>query len=176
MAAVLAGGEGAVLSHHAAAHLLRLLPGAAPPAQITVPTTAHRRRPGIVIHRTKTLHPLDIALFESIRVTTVPRVLLDLAPGLEPARLARACHEGWVHHGTSPRLVEACIARNPAKRGAAKLRRAAGTGTDVTLSVLEDGFLALLREHGLPAPGRTSPSTATRSTATGRATASPSSC
>jgi hypothetical protein len=45
--------------------------------------------------------------------------------------------------------VEACIARNPAK-GAHKLRRA--LGADVTLSALEDGFLALLRTHRLPLP------------------------
>ncbi|HEY1539061.1 MAG TPA: type IV toxin-antitoxin system AbiEi family antitoxin domain-containing protein [Solirubrobacteraceae bacterium] len=150
MAAVLAGGGGAVLSHRAAAHLLSLAPGGPSSPEITVPTTAHRRRPGIVVHRTRALDPLDVASFAGIPVTTVPRVLLDLAPSLEPARLARACHEGWVRHGTSPRLIEACIARNPAKPGAARLRRA--TGADITLSVLEDGFLALLREHGLPLP------------------------
>ena len=50
----------------------------------------------------------------------------------------------------SARHVEACIARNPTKRGVAKLRRA--LGADYTLSDLETGFLALLREHGLPLP------------------------
>jgi len=47
-------------------------------------------------------------------------------------------------------MVEACIARNPHKKGAAKLRLA--LCGDVTLSVLEDGFLALLRDHGLAQP------------------------
>ena len=62
MAAVLASGEGAVLSHRAAAYRLGLLRGVAPPAaETTVPTTAHRRRPGIVIHRVRTLHRLDVA-------------------------------------------------------------------------------------------------------------------
>jgi hypothetical protein len=45
---------------------------------------------------------------------------------------------------------EACIARNPMKHGAAKLRRA--LGGDVTLSDLESAFLAVLRKHGLPTP------------------------
>jgi predicted transcriptional regulator of viral defense system len=49
MAAVLACGEGAVLSHRAAAYQLALLRGAPPRPAVTVPTTAHRRRPGIVI-------------------------------------------------------------------------------------------------------------------------------
>jgi hypothetical protein len=62
------------------------------------------------------------------------------------------CHEAWVHHGTSARHVEACIERNPGKPGAGRLRRA--MGADVTLSVLEDGFVELLRPHGLP-PART---------------------
>ena len=80
----------------------------------------------------------------------MPRILLDLSPRLQPPRLARACHEAWVHHGTTPRHVEACIARNPTKKGAAKLRRA--LGADVILSVLEEEFVRLLREHGLPLP------------------------
>lgn len=148
-AAVLAGGEGAVLSHRAAAHLLQLLPGAAPRPEVTVAPTSHRRRPGMVIHRSA-VHPLDASTVDGIAVTTVPRILLDLAPGLGPAQLARACHEAWVRHRTAPPHVESCIARNPHKPGAAKLRRA--LGADVTLSALEDGFLALLRAHGLPRP------------------------
>lgn len=150
MAAVLAGGPGAALSHFAAAHLLRLLAGAAGRPEITVPTLAGRQRPGIIIHRAQRLNARDVFEHDGIAVTIVPRVLLDLAPRLEAGRLTRACHEAWVHHRTTPRHVEACIARNPHKPGAAKLR--AALGSDVTLSVLEDRFLALLRAHGLPAP------------------------
>ena len=150
MAAVLACGDRAVLSHRADAHLLGLLRGVAPPPpEVTVPTTAGRGRPGVVIHRVKALHPADVSILDGIPITTVPRVLLDLAPSTAPAELARMCHEAWVRHGTTPELVEACIARNPTKKGAAKLRRA--LGGDVTLSMLEDGFVALLRRHGLPA-------------------------
>ncbi|HEV2776716.1 MAG TPA: hypothetical protein VGV90_14065 [Solirubrobacteraceae bacterium] len=149
MAAVLAGGPGAVLSHHAAAYLLKLLRGLPPRPEITI-TTADRRRPGIVIHRVGALHPRDVCVVDAIPMTTVPRVLLDLAPSLEPADLTRACHEAWVHHRVTPEIVEGCIARNPHKKGAAKLRRA--LGSDVTLSKLEDLFLALLKAHGVPLP------------------------
>jgi hypothetical protein len=150
MAAVLACGEGAVLSHRAAAHKLSLLRGRPPTAEVTVPTTAHRRRPGIVIHRVATLHPLDASELDGIPVTTVPRILLDLAPSTTPEELARLCHEAWIHHRTTPAYVDACIARNPAKKGAAKLRRA--QRADVTLSDLESRFLTLLKTHGLPKP------------------------
>ena len=150
MAAVLACGEGAVLSHRSAGHLLGLIRSRPPGPEITVPTTAGRKRPGIVIHRVRYLHQLDVSSLHDIPITTVPRVLLDLAPSLAPAALTRACHEAWIRHQTTPAHVERCIARNPTKNGAGRLRRA--LRADVTLSVLEDGFLALLDSHGLPAP------------------------
>lgn len=150
MAAVLACGPGAALSHRAAAFLARLLRGAPPRPEVTVPTLAHRRRPGIVIHRVRSLDPLDVATVEGIAVTTVPRTLLDLAPLTEPEILTRMCHEAWVHHRTTPAHVDAVIARNPYKNGAAKLRTA--QRSDATLSDLETGFLALLAAHGLPRP------------------------
>jgi len=98
----------------------------------------------------KFLHPLDVWTYDEIPMTTVPRTLFDMAPKLSPAQLTRACHEAWVRHDVTPRHVEACIARNPTKRGRAKLL--AALGADATLSELEDGFLELLRANGLPAP------------------------
>ncbi len=151
MAAVLACGDGAALSYRAEAHVMRLRAGKTPaPPEVTVPTLAGRRRPGIIIHRVKVLHELDACTVDGIRMTTVPRTLLDLAPVLDRAQLTRACHEAWVHHRTTPRFIEDCIARNPGKKGIAKLR--AALGSDATLSKLEDGFLVLLRERRLPLP------------------------
>lgn len=149
-AAVLAGGDGAAVSHASGAQLLSVTRAVPSQPEITVPSTAGRRRPGIVVHRVGALSARDVCTHHGIPVTTVPRVLLDLAPRLRPADLARACHEAWVHHRVRPEAVEACIARNPGRKGAAKLRRA--LGSDVTLSVLEDLFLALLRAYELPRP------------------------
>ena len=150
MAAVLACGAGARLSHRAAAFKLALLRGAPPEPEVTVPTTAGRARPGIHIHRVRALDALDTSTLDGIPITTVPRTLLDLAPRLPPKELTRACHEAWVRHRTTPAQIEACIARNPTKKGIRKLRRA--LGADVTLSVLEDGFVDLLKRHGIPRP------------------------
>jgi len=150
MAAVLAGGDDAALSHFADAHILHLLPGGPPPPEITVPTTAHRRRPGMVIHRVRELPERDTSTLHGIPILTAPRTLLDLAPRLTLARLGRACHEAWVRHHTTPHDFEACIARNPHKPGIAKLRRA--LAADVTLSDLEADFVALVRAHDLPLP------------------------
>lgn len=151
MAAVLACGVGAALSHWAAAMLLGLVKFRRVPApEVTVPTTAGRARPGIRIHRVARLHHLDTMRVGKIRVTSVPRTLLDLAPSLSQPQLTRACHEAWIRHETTPTEVIACIERNPHKPGGHRLRLA--LGSDVTLSELEDGFLALLRDHDLPLP------------------------
>ncbi|MEY2515364.1 MAG: hypothetical protein QOJ89_2722 [bacterium] len=152
MAAVLAcRPPQAGLSGWAAGQLLRIHVRRWPPRpEVTVATTAGRRRPGIVLHRVRELHRLDLWTYDRIPVTSPARTLLDLAPRLSAAELARACHEAWVHHSTTPDHVAACMRRNPHRPGAAKLWLA--LGGDVTLSTLEDGFLALLRRHGRPLP------------------------
>jgi hypothetical protein len=147
-AAVLACGAGAAVSHRSAAHLLGLVKARPRRIEVTVPTTAGRARPGIVVHRVRHLPALDTAKLHGISVTTPARTLLDLAPKLVAAELTKVAHEAWVRHGTTPETVEGCIARNPRKKAIAKLRRA--LGADVTLSELEDGFVALLARHDLP--------------------------
>lgn len=149
-AAELAAGEGAAISHGSAGCLLRLIPRPPRQPEVTVPVLNGRRRPGIIMHRVRALPRADTFVDRGIRVTIVPRTLLDLAPRLTLKELTAACHEAWVHHATTPRRIEACIARNPHKPGIAKLLRA--LGSDVTLSALEDGFLDLLARHRLPAP------------------------
>ena len=150
MAAVLAGGPDACLSHRPAEYLWRGGRGTPPPPEVTVPTTADRRRPGIAIHRVAQLHPLDVTTLHGIPITTLARTLLDIAPRTSPPKLTRACHDAWVRHDLTPAQVQACIARNPNKPGIARLR--ATLGSDVTLSDLEDAFLKLLEAHGLPRP------------------------
>lgn len=151
LSAVLAAGDGAVLSHRAAAYALGIWPRATPPTpEVTVPTTAHRRRPGIVIHRVRTLHPLDRSELDDIPITILPRILLDLARTTKHKELTRLCHEAWVRHDCGLGRIEACIARNAHKPGANTLRRA--LGSDVTLSFLEDAFVALLTTYDLPLP------------------------
>lgn len=151
MAAVLACGTRSFLSHRPAGYVLRVFVSTRPPAaEVTVRTGGGRRRPGITIHRVRELDPRDTWTFQAIPITSVARTLLDLAPLLAAQELARACHEAWVHHHTTPAQVLACMSRNPRAPGSERLRIA--LGGDVTLSVLEDGFVALLRRHRLPLP------------------------
>ena len=150
MAAVLACGSGAKLSHRAAGQLTRILPQTGARPEVTVPSTAGRAQPAITVHRVPELHVLDTAVYDKIPITSVPRILVDVSSTLSLADLTRACHEAWVQHRTTPAHVTACIERNPRKHGIGRLRLA--LGSDVTLSILEDGFLGLLREYRLPVP------------------------
>lgn len=150
LAAVLACGEGALLSGRAAGHLLALLRGPAPAPEVTTPT--QRRIEGIRTRRARTMHPADATIFRRIPVTTVPCTLVDLAAVLALDELARGCHEAGVLYGTTPAQVEAALARRPNSPGAAKLRRVLRGDARVTLSELERRFLALLRGAGLALP------------------------
>ncbi len=151
LAAVLACGDGAVLSGRAAAHLLGALSGPAPPPEVTAPT--ERRVCGITVRRERAgTDPRDYIVWLGIPVTSVPRTLVDLAAVMQIADLARACHEAGVRYRTTPADVEAVLARRPNSRGAAKLRRILHGDVRVTLSTLEARFLGRLREAGLVLP------------------------
>jgi very-short-patch-repair endonuclease len=79
MAAVLACGPGAVLSHASAAHLWSLSPTSPPFFDVTVPSTAGRaKRKGIVLHRSTTLTEADTTRRDNIPVTTLARTKEDM--------------------------------------------------------------------------------------------------
>jgi hypothetical protein len=149
-AAVLAAGEGTLLSGQAAAHLFALTKGTAPTPEVIARTK--RRIEGVTTHRSHSLNARDATTFRGIPVTTVPRTLIDIAADLSLDALARACHEAGVRYGTTPKAVEAVLARRPSTPGAKKLRRVLHGDVHVTLSTLEARFLELLRENGLAPP------------------------
>src|SRR5919197_893360 len=66
MAAVLACGEGALLSHRASTALHELLSVGGGPIDVTVPNRSARSRRGIRIHRPVALHPSERAVVEGI--------------------------------------------------------------------------------------------------------------
>ncbi len=150
LAAVFAAGEGALLSGLAAAHLLGLVKRPAPPPEVTAPN--ERRIEGVRTHRSRILNARDATVFRGIPVTTVPRTLVDIAAELPADDLARTCHEAGVRYGTTPKSVEAVLARRPSSPGARKLRRVIHGEVRVTLSKLEARCLELLRANGLQLP------------------------
>lgn len=153
MAAVLAGGEGARLSHRAAAALWGVRQSTRVKTEITV---AHslRVRPGIHPHRAK-LRPDEVTVVDGIPVTTVPRTLFDLAAVLPKHRVERAVHEAEVQRLTDPLSLRDLLDRYPRRRGTAAMREileAMTLGVNKTRSELEDRFLPLIARTGLPRP------------------------
>ena len=145
MAAVLACGDGALLSGHAAAHLLGI--ARRPPSAPAVLARTERRIEGIKTVRMR--RERSGTLWLGIPVTTPAETLVDLAASETDEDLARACHEAGVKHRTTPAQVEAVLGR---AKGAAKLRRILRGDTRVTLSVLERTFINGLKQRNLPLP------------------------
>lgn len=151
LAAVLACGPGAALSGLAAAHLLGLLRGPAPAPEVTAP--AQRRPAGVVVHRARDgIDTRETTVVHGIPATTPARTLVDVAGALDADRLARACHEAGILHGTTPRQVESVLSRRPTTAGARRLRAILHGDERVTLSTLERRFLERLRAAELPLP------------------------
>jgi very-short-patch-repair endonuclease len=150
LAAVLAGGDAALLSGLAAAHLHRLVRGKPPPPEVTAPTL--RRIRGVRTRRCIRPDRRDATRVRGIPATTVERTLVDIASILSTDDLARACHEAGVHYGTTPAQVAAALTRRPNAPGAGKLRMVLAGDVQVTLSKLEKGFLDLLRRDCLLLP------------------------
>jgi very-short-patch-repair endonuclease len=122
LAAVLALGEGAVLSHVSAAALWGIRHSSSEYVHVTVPTAAGRqRRRGIVVHRCASLGPADIGERHAIALTSVSRTLLDLAGVLAPTRLERAVERSLALRLFDLRAVEAVLAANPRRPGASAL-------------------------------------------------------
>lgn len=155
MAALLACGPGALVSHIHAAALWNLLPDPPPPVHVVLPAgRTPTRRPGIVGHRAADLRPEDAATVEGIAVTSAVRTIADLA-GLVAGReleraVARAERIGLVSDAALKRL----LARQRGRPGARLLRAVMlrDGGTALTRSEAEVRFLELVRDTGLAQP------------------------
>jgi hypothetical protein len=138
LAAVEACGDGALLCGRAAAHLHRLIRGPAPPPEVVA--RSERRIEGILTCRSRRFDPCEATVVLGIPGTTVARTLVDLAAVLDAGALARACHEADVLHRTTPREVEAVLARRPRSPGAGRLRAVMRGDVKVTLSCVRKAF------------------------------------
>jgi Transcriptional regulator, AbiEi antitoxin len=151
MAAVLAAGPDAVLSHRDAAALLGMLSSARSRIEVTTPG-GRRRRHGIQFHRA-VLHPDEVTVVNGIPVTTVPRTLLDLAAVVERRQFERALHEAEVLRLTDALSLDDLLARHSRRPGTRAVRAVLAEvrlGAAITRNDLEDGFLRFLEEARLP--------------------------
>jgi very-short-patch-repair endonuclease len=156
VAALLACGRGAVVSHLSAANLLKLLPYPANtrPVEITLPGRQIARRPGIRVHRVKALGEQDVRAVDGIPVTSPARTLLDLAVVVSTSELERALAEAQVRRLVRRGDLRDQLERNPGRSGVRALRRAVEVpgGPAATRSEAERRLLRLVRAAELPVP------------------------
>ena len=131
MAAVLACGDGAVLSHmSAAAHWGLLRPVDGPVDVSTSARSGRARRAGIRLHRCTTLTSASITERLHVPVTTPARTIEDLQGEAPPHLIRRATRQAEL----------------------AKYRLGSRIKGDRTRSDLERDFLRLCRRQGISAP------------------------
>ena len=155
MAAVLACGDGAVLSHRTAAALHELRSTARVKIGVTVPRRSARRHTGVQIHRSITLTDADITTVNGIPCTTVARVFLELG-SVPPRRpVERAFDQAEVEGVLNLTAVVDQLERNPNHPGAPTVKAILAQhyiGSTLTQSELEEAFLALCRRARVPQP------------------------
>jgi len=150
-AALLACGDGAVLSHRSAANLWNLLPyPASAPVWITVPPGRTIERPRITVRRT-VLATSDIRTRGRLRLTSPPRTILDLSALLDEEELESVVAAAEFRRLASQRELRAQAEGNGGKRGVGKLRRVLDIpgGAKQTRSLGERATLRLFRRAGI---------------------------
>lgn len=157
MAAVLAGGPGAVLSHRAAAQLWGMMPIRSLAIEVTRPRRlggkGNGAHGGIVFHHG--LLPADeVTEVDGIPVTEPARTAFDLASRWRGRVLERAWSEMEVRRLLSRVPVPALLERHPRRPGATALRALMESEAPggVPRNEFEEAFLALLDRAGLPRP------------------------
>jgi putative AbiEi antitoxin of type IV toxin-antitoxin system/uncharacterized protein DUF559 len=154
LAAVLACGEGAVLSHRSAAVLWGLRPTASATVDVSIASRSGRSREGIAIHRPSVLPFEEITSRDGIPATTPARTLLDLATVVGRSDLERAMQAAERLRLFDLGALRDVLTRHAGRAGtplvAAVLEQYAEP--TFTRSELERRVLELCGVHGLPSP------------------------
>jgi hypothetical protein len=156
MAAVLACGDRAFVSHESAAAIwgIRCPPPPDGHVQVLVVGRKLHSRPGIDVHHTATIDQFDGWIRDGVPVTSAARTVIDLMPRLGARERERALdsalHEQLVAHGAMRWAAE----RAGRRRGTAALKLLLDPGrpTANTRSGNEERMLELCRRAGLPPP------------------------
>ena len=151
IAAVLACGAHAALSHSSAATLWGISNRWSSPLEVTA-RTAHRHT-GLRVHRSSRLTPRDVTVHFGIPVTSPARTLFDNARRLDDRALARAVNDQRRACYLSLGDLAELLARHPATRATNRLRKQiARPDRAPTRSEFEDAFLAFAERYALPEP------------------------
>ncbi len=153
LAAVLASGPDALLSHRSAGWLWGIWRPPPAPYEVTTPIP-RRPKPALIVHYARGLTVEDRFIVDGIPLTGVPRTLLDLAASVRARQLDRSLERSEELGLFDLGVVEALLGRTAGHPGQGRLRRALAVYREpsFTRSGVERRFLDLLREAGLPRP------------------------
>lgn len=155
MAAVIACGPDAVLSHRSAAALWGLREDSRSRIDVTAPGRRGRIPAGIDAHRHDFLRPADRTAVDGIPCTSVSRTLLDLAAVVSYRALRHAVTQAEVEDRFDLSEMNELLSRSRGRRGVARLRSAIALHDpreQLTRRELEAKFLELCRNSGLSLP------------------------
>lgn len=152
LAAVLAAGEGAALSHESAAAHWNMWPRNGAVSTHVVAPRRVRSFDAVTVHSCRRLERREMCRRFGIPVTTVARTVLDLAEQCTAWQVAAAIHEAEFRNRFRVRELERLLVRYRGRQAVTTVRRAldirAG-GSQGTKSQLEDDFLARALVRGL---------------------------
>jgi very-short-patch-repair endonuclease len=153
LAALLAVGEGAFLSHRSAAFFWGMRKTAPAPVEVSVIARSCSSRDGILVHRIKAIDRRDLVRKDGLWVSTPARAALEVA-AVAPEELVDVVEEGLAGRRVNSRQLEAVLTRNRPCRGAARLAAMLGdeNAMTITRSDAEKAFHKLIRDSGLPRP------------------------
>jgi Transcriptional regulator, AbiEi antitoxin len=153
MAAILACGPQAVLSHESAAWLWGFLPSRPIQPEVSVPN-AGRPRSGIRAHRVAPLALDEVGALERIRVTLPARTLLDLAAVNRGRRLQQAIEKAKRLGKLDLDEIDGLLRRRRGAAGTRRLREGVEIYRDPAFSRSRPEllFLDLVKRAGLPRP------------------------
>jgi len=155
LAAVLACGEGGVLSHRSGAALLTLRRDWTGGVDVTVPGRVGRSRDGIAVHRADLLFATEITNVAGIPCTTAARTLVDIASVVRPDQVEYAIHSAQSRRLVTRAEIAAVIAHLPGRRGTGVVRRIlrlTDESEDDARSRNERRFRRIVKAAGLPVP------------------------
>ena len=154
LAAVLACGGRAVLSHRAATSHWALRAFAATAIDVTSPGGSGRVRAGLRVHRSR-LEEWERTVHDAVPITTPARTLLDVAEVLPRRALERVVAEAEHQRLFDLAAIERVLDAHPHRHGAGRLASLladAGVGDELTRSELDERVLEICDRHGFPRP------------------------
>jgi very-short-patch-repair endonuclease len=153
MAAVLAAGTGAWISHETGAEALRVRRREPGPIEMSVVAARRSSRPRTTIHRRERRDPSTVTEVRGIPVTTVPALMVDMALRWPPTHLEAAINQADVLDLLDPEAMRRALDAFASQPGVKIIRDALDAATFLlTDSELERRFLRLVRGAGLPDP------------------------